>query len=137
MKINGLQAEIENEGEFVILKLKMHPADFVKFVTDCGKLKKEKVKTGSISIESKVKDLHEKVANYRAANPGKHPNGLYNEFMKYWVEPDKQSKKIRYDGEKFFDIGKRLATFKSFVKPEQLSKMWEEDQKNNKIPTLL
>jgi len=43
MKINGLQAEIENEGEFVILKLKMHTTNFVKFYSDCGKVKKSRI----------------------------------------------------------------------------------------------
>ena len=34
-----------------------------------------------------------------------------NEFIAYWTEPNKTGTKIRYDGERFFHVNRRLATW--------------------------
>lgn len=36
---------------------------------------------------------------------------LLNEFYLYWVEPDKSKKKMRFEGEKYFDVSRRLSTW--------------------------
>ena len=36
---------------------------------------------------------------------------ILEEFISYWTEPDKAGKKIRYDGEKYFKVNSRLATW--------------------------
>lgn len=137
MKINGLQAEIENEGEFVILKLKMHPADFVKFVSDCGKIKKEKgakvLITSSIDVRKQF--FLKEVSEYKTCNEGKYPVKIYNDFYKYWTENN--GKKMKFEDQKFFEIGKRLATFWSRLTNEEKSKLWQAEKDKPKTGTLL
>lgn len=43
---------------------------------------------------------------------------MLREFYEYWIEPNKQKTKLRYEGEKYFDIAKRLATWKRNEKPK-------------------
>lgn len=137
MKINGLQAEIENEGEFVILKLKMHPADFVKFVQDCGKIKKEKKATVLVtsSIEVRKQFFLKDIATYKSENEGKYPTSIYNSFYKYWTESN--GKKMKFEDQKFFEIGKRLATFWSRLSTEEKSKLWQLEKDKPKTGMLL
>ena len=135
MKINGLQAEIENEGEFVILKLKMHPADFVKFVSDCGKIKKEKVKIEEVALILRKNSFFSDLSNYKYWNEGKYPKDIYNKFYKYWTESN--GKKMKFEDQKFFEIGKRLATFWGRLSTEEKSKLWQLEKDKPKTGMLL
>ena len=135
MKINGLQAEIENEGEFVILKLKMHPADFVKFVQDCGKIRKEKIKVEPIDMAERKKLFLAKISVFKTENEGKYPVKIYNDFYKYWTESN--GKKMKFEDQKFFEIGKRLATFWGRLSTEEKSKLWQLEKDKPKTGTLL
>lgn len=135
MKINGLQAEIENEGEFVILKLKMHPADFVKFVTDCNKIKKVKVRKDALSvlsIDERKKIFYDSIATYKAANEGKYPNKLYNQFYRWYTENNGKKMRLEDPKNKYFKIGSRLATFWDNVTSEEKSAMWQLEKGNIK-----
>ena len=38
--------------------------------------------------------------------------GLVNEFISYWVETSLNGKKMRFEGEKYFDINRRFGTWK-------------------------
>ena len=38
---------------------------------------------------------------------------LCNQFYRYWTEPNKTKTKLRWEGEKFFDIKRRLITFRN------------------------
>lgn len=38
--------------------------------------------------------------------------GLVNEFISYWVEASLNGKKMRFEGEKYFDINRRFGTWK-------------------------
>jgi hypothetical protein len=136
MKINGLQAEIENEGEYVILKLKMHPADFVKFVTDCGKMKKSRIPKVLINsdLEVRKKFFLAEIAEYKMANDSKYPTSIYNSFYKYWTESN--GKKMKFEDQKFFEIGKRLATFWSRLSTEEKSKLWQAEKDKPKATLL-
>lgn len=130
MKINGLSAEIENEDGMVVLKLKMHPADFVKFVNDCGKIKKEKkvqVKK-DVPIEDRKKTFLTEISSYKTNNEGKYPKKIYNDFYRHWTESD--GKEMRFEKQTFFEVGKRLATFWGRISTEEKSKLWqlEKDQ---------
>ena len=134
MKINGLQAEIENEDGYVILKLKMHPADFVKFVTDCGKIKKEKVKTEQVDIKLRRDKFLTDIATYKCQNEEKYPTYIYNSFYKHWTESN--GKKMKFEDQKFFEIGKRLATFWSRISTEEKSKLWQAEKDKPKLTLL-
>lgn len=137
MKINGLNAEIENEDGMVILKLKMHPADFVKFVSDCGKIKKEKkVRLSSESpIEVRKQAFLSEIAEYKTINEGKYPKKIYNDFYKWWTESN--GKKMKFEEQKFFEIGKRLATFWGRLSIEEKSKLWQLEKDKPKTGMLL
>lgn len=48
-------------------------------------------------------------------------------FYEYWIEPSKSGKKLRFEDEKFFDVKRRLITWKSrqssvFNKPSTVNK---------------
>lgn len=95
-----------------------------------GGTKKKKVITEAPDLEEKRKRFYLEVKKFQDANPDKHPFPLYVEFNRYWGEASKSGKSIRYDDEKFFDIGRRLLTFRNRVHPDKLGKMWE--QHNNR-----
>jgi hypothetical protein len=42
---------------------------------------------------------------------------MVRQFYEYWIEPNKQKNQLRYEGEKYFDTAKRLATWKKREKP--------------------
>ncbi len=42
---------------------------------------------------------------------------LLNVFYEYWTASDLKSKKVRFENEKFFDVGRRLASWKRREKP--------------------
>ena len=43
---------------------------------------------------------------------GKYSNELLKSFYNYWTEPNKKNTRLRFEDQKFFDIGRRLGTFK-------------------------
>jgi len=56
----------------------------------------------------KAKDyLKESMLPYK----DKYSREMLNEFFLYWTEGSQKSSKIRYQSEKFFDVGRRLATW--------------------------
>ncbi len=65
-------------------------------------------------IQRKTKDFREQVIS--EADSKFKP--LLNEFIDYWTEPNKSGTKIRYDGEKFFHVNRRLATWAKNQKHE-------------------
>lgn len=141
MKIANMEAEITNGDGFITISFKTPTASFIRFVealknADKGSVKVVTKSGKTILLSEKVNELYLKVKAYQTANPTKYPRKLYAAFMTHWSEPDKNSKAIRYDGEKYFEIGKRLATFKNFTKPEVLSKWWEEHNQNSDPKTL-
>lgn len=75
-------------------------------------------------IKMKKDKLYYDLKIWEKKNVDKYPGGMLDEFFKYWTEESKDGKTIRYDNEKFFNIGKRLATFKKFTKADELNEMW-------------
>jgi hypothetical protein len=56
----------------------------------------------------KAKDyLKESMLSYK----DKYSREMLNEFFLYWTEGSQKNNKIRYQDEKFFDVGRRLATW--------------------------
>jgi hypothetical protein len=51
------------------------------------------------------------VVDWIKTNPNKYPTLMYVEFCEYWIEKSATGKKMRFQGEKFFDLGRRLSTW--------------------------
>ena len=58
-------------------------------------------------IEKKKKELVELLRPYLS----KYDREMLNDFFAYWTEPGRSGKKLRIDGQKYFDISRRLATW--------------------------
>jgi hypothetical protein len=53
-------------------------------------------------------NLKEKMGEYK----DKYPREMLNEFFLYWTESSQTKKeRLRYQDEKYFDVGRRLATW--------------------------
>lgn len=133
-----MKSEIIHEGEFVKITYYIPAAQFIELVKQLHQPKKIKVHHLEIDVDkviaAKKKQLFEKVAAWKEAHPGKYPNKVYNDFMLYWAEATKKgTAKIRYDEPKYFEIGKRLATFWGRLDETEKSKAWqlEKCDKNN------
>jgi len=122
-------SEIAHEGDMVTLKISIPVADFIKLVEGLKKAPKKERQAdikATVDIQGKKAKFAAQLKEFAAANPDLHPGGLYNQFYAYWTEATKNQKNIRYEGEQYFDIAKRLATFKRNIKPDDMSKLWEE-----------
>lgn len=124
-------SEIVHDGDFVHIRLTVAVADFVKLVAGLQKkpvaAKKEKDAVSLLEdIKAKKAKFSSMVKEFDNKNPNLYPMGLYNRFYAYWTEPSRNGKKIRYEQEAFFDMAKRLSTFKNKTTPEEMSKLWEE-----------
>jgi hypothetical protein len=62
---------------------------------------------------------------------------MYFEFAKHWLELAQSEKSLRYEDEKFFEIGKRLATWFSFSDNKKLSDQWSAEKQTETINSLL
>lgn len=71
-------------------------------------------RTNVLTLEQRKRDFGEALVPF-VEEFGKE---LIRAFFDYWTEPDKHEKKMRYEGQKFFDIKKRLAT-------------WQRNEKSN------
>lgn len=132
--------EIEHLGDSVNIKISMTSADFMKFCESIKKAPKTNgvtVKTSELDLAGKKMSLFKLIKKFKDDNPGLHPIGLYKQFYAYWSEPSKNGKNIRYEGEKYFELGKRLATFRRNIKPEEMSKLWEEHNKQEPATKLV
>jgi hypothetical protein len=95
-----------------------------------------------------IKDKEEKIKNskikfckqvivWATKNPDKYPKLMYFEFAKHWLELAQSEKSLRYEDEKFFEIGKRLATWFSFSDNKKLSDQWSAEKQTETINSLL
>lgn len=91
---------------------------------------------------NKEKDLKteflKSVVEWVKINPGKYPQLMYVEFCEYWIEKSPTGKKMRFQAEKFFDLGRRLSTwFKSEICQKKLPDFWEKEKNLPGINVLL
>ncbi len=88
-----------------------------------------------------VKDMKiefcKEVITWNDTNPRKYPKLMLVEFVKYWIETTKNKKSIRYEKEKFFEIGKRLATWFSRASDKDIATGWEQEDKIDPLNVLL
>lgn len=101
---------------------------------------KEVSKAGEPATQPKdeKKELRDKtiafmklVIDWGIEHPDKYPKLLYKQFVIYWTEQNLGGKKLklRYEEQKFFDVGRRLATWFSKAQDQDLQKMWQEEKK--------
>jgi hypothetical protein len=83
-----------------------------------------------INIENIKDAFFKKIIDWRDLNPNTYPKGLYDNFFKYWTEEKntigkkKSNFQMRFQDEKYFDVGRRLGTFWKFTKDEEKLKLW-------------
>lgn len=82
-------------------------------------------------IERK-KDFYNRVISFERENPGKYPYIIYEQFFSYWTESSKDQMRFEDKKNKYFEIGKRLATFWKRLDHAQQQKFWK--QHNDKFP---
>ncbi len=59
-------------------------------------------------IKQREADFHNEVMSVALE---KYPQSMLDSFVLYWTEPNKSNTKMRFEGEKFFHIGRRLGTW--------------------------
>jgi len=92
-------------------------------------------------IKKEVQTLYQRkimflklVIDWIAENDTKYPKLMYVDFANYWVEQSVSTKvKLRFEEQRFFDIGRRLGTWFKKVKQEDLQAYW---QKEKELPTV-
>lgn len=47
----------------------------------------------------------------RTSALNKYSDEMINDFIEYWCEPNRTKKKLRFEAQKFFSMGRRLATW--------------------------
>lgn len=98
-------------------------------------------KTVLVKNEEKIKNSKikfcKRVIEWATKNPDKYPKLMYFDFAKHWLELAQSEKSVRYEGEKFFEIGKRLATWFSFSDNNKLSAQWTAEKDTGTINSLL
>jgi len=74
------------------------------------KVKESKVKENKevISIEKRKENFILGIDNYK----DKYQKDMLNDFYNWWSELDSKSNKMRFEKQDFFEVGKRLATWK-------------------------
>ena len=60
-----------------------------------------------------TKDEFKEKANFELLGE---PEQLINDFVSYWTETSLNGKKMRFEGQKYFDIKRRFATWKKNAK---------------------
>jgi hypothetical protein len=81
-------------------------------------------------IRKKKIDFLKLVIDWVTVHPSKYPKLMYVDFSKYWLECTMKNKtKLRYEEQKFFDIGRRLGTWFQKAADTQLVKYWDNEDK--------
>ncbi len=76
-------------------------------------------------IKKDKENLFTELTAYKTNFPTKYPYILYEQFFAYWTELNRKKTRMRLNEEKFFDIGKRLATFWRNVSDQNKNKYWQ------------
>lgn len=64
-----------------------------------------------IHIEERKTKFYNNLLEFQKQNLEKYPDVLYTKFFSYWTELTQSQKQMRFEGEKYFEVPKRLATF--------------------------
>lgn len=81
-------------------------------------------------VQRKIKFV-ESILHWVADNDNKYPKLMYMEFIKYWMEQSAKLKKVklRFEEQRFFDIGRRLSTWFQKCNDKTLTDYWEQEKK--------
>lgn len=73
------------------------------------------------------------------SNPEKYPKLMIFDFTKYWLEPTLEKKKtvLRFEGQAYFEFGRRLSTWFNRVESIKISQYWEKDSKIDPLNVIL
>ncbi len=122
--------EIEMKDGQVAINIQIPADKFLRLAEELRSGKKVAVKTTvKETVEDKKKRLYGLIKSFQTTHPTLYPRGLYTAFMLYWGETSKGGQTIRFEKEQYFDIAKRLLTFKNNYKEDELSKLWDEHNK--------
>lgn len=80
-------------------------------VTDKPEEHKEGGGGGPAAAKSDVEKAKDYLKESMLPYKDKYSREMLNEFFLYWTEGSQKNNKIRYQDEKFFDVGRRLATW--------------------------
>jgi hypothetical protein len=71
-------------------------------------------------------------------NPDKYPKLMYVDFTRHWLEESQDNKKLRFQGEKYFNIGKRIGTwYTSYFNKKILDEYWQQEKQVETLNKLL
>jgi hypothetical protein len=132
----GKSTPILNTNSLLNTKEETKKEDF--FLTPLKtKEKKDNNISRSLPIEKRKNWFYCKLRDYKNENPEKYPAKIYNDFYKWWTESD--GKEMRFENKKnrYFEIGKRLATFWGRLTNEEKSKLWQLEKEKPKTGMLL
>lgn len=78
-----------------------------------------------------------RIKTFKGENPDKYPAKIYNDFYRWWTESD--GKEMRFENKKnrYFEVGKRLATFWGRLSTEEKSRLWQLEKDKPKTGMLL
>lgn len=124
---------LPNNGKESLPAVKKLDEDGKETLPQPGKETLPYIEHNTINNENELikKAFYEKIIEWKEKNPAKYPTRLYDNFFTYWTETknDIAKKKtkfqFRFQGQEYFDIGKRLATYWGFVKPDKKEEMWK------------
>jgi hypothetical protein len=91
--------------------------------SNCSEVAEEEKDKKKKLVEEKKQDLYNRIAEY--AN--KYPKEMLREFYEYWTELNDKGNKMRFQDQKYFEVGRRLVTWQKNLKA---------DPKKLIIPTL-
>ena len=88
-------------------------------------------------IEKMKREFLNQVIRFVKQNPNKYPKKFYVEFCTYWLEEDLKKRNMRFQGEKYFNLGRRLATWHKGAKEEEIKNHWAIEKNTPKLVDLL
>lgn len=87
-----------------------------------------------LNIEERKKKFYNAIMLYKKNNPSKYPYQLYEIFFKHWIETNELNGggKMRFEDQKFFQVGSRIATFWTNTPDPKRGEMWKQDEATSK-----
>ena len=84
----------------------------------------------AIILKDKKDKFFSEIMQFKKQHEGLYPATLYNQFFSYWSETNSIGKMMKKEKERFFEIGKRLATFWKRVSEKDRQKMWFQESQS-------
>lgn len=90
-------------------------------------------------VIKKKEDFIKLLITWEKLHVSKYPKIMYRNFFNYWTEAGSKKKKLilRYEGQEFFEMGKRLATWFSNCNDQDILAQWNADAKLPELEKIL